>query len=49
MVDAAILSSYLHVVHHIANKRAEANPEHPWLKFSDRNGRMIFQMDLAYH
>jgi hypothetical protein len=47
MVDAAIHSSYLLVVH-IANKRAETNPEHPWLKYSGRNGRMIFQMDLAH-
>jgi hypothetical protein len=47
MVDAAIHSSYLLVVH-IAKKRAAANPEHPWLKYSGRNGRMIFQMDLAH-
>jgi hypothetical protein len=47
MVDAAIHSSYLLVVH-IANKRAEINPEHPWLKYSGRNGRMNFQMDLAH-
>jgi hypothetical protein len=33
MVDAAIHSSHLLVVH-IANKRAEINPEHPWLKYS---------------
>jgi hypothetical protein len=47
MIDAAIHSSYLLVVH-IGNKRAEINPEHPWLKYSGRNGRMIFQMDLAH-
>jgi hypothetical protein len=47
MIDAAIHSRYLLVVN-IANKRAETNPEHPWLKHSGRNGRMIFQMDLAH-
>jgi hypothetical protein len=47
MVDTAIHSSYLLVVH-IANKRAEINPEHPWFKYSGRNGRMNFQMDLAH-
>jgi hypothetical protein len=36
------------MVVHIANKRAENNPEHPWLEYSGRNGRMIFQMDLAH-
>ena len=46
MVDAAIHSSYLLVVN-IAKKRGETNPEHPWLKYSSRNGRMIFQLDLA--
>jgi hypothetical protein len=48
MVDAAIHSSYLLVVH-IANKRAETNPEHPWSKHDcGRKCRMIFQMDLAH-
>jgi hypothetical protein len=47
VVDAAIHSSYLLIVH-IGNKRAETNPEHPWLKYSGRNGRMIFQMHLAH-
>jgi hypothetical protein len=47
MIDDAIHSSYLNVVH-IANKRAESTPEHPWLKYSGRNSRMIFQMDLAH-
>jgi hypothetical protein len=35
------------LVVHIANKRAKTNPEHPWLKYSGRNSRIIFQMDLA--
>jgi hypothetical protein len=47
MIDAVIPSIYLLVVH-IGNKRAETNPEHPWLKYSGGNGRMIFQMDLAH-
>ena len=46
MIDAAIHSSYLLVVN-IAKKRGETNPEHPWLKYSCRNGRMIFQLHLA--
>jgi hypothetical protein len=47
MVDAAIYSSYLLVVH-IAKYRGETNPVHPWLKYSGRNRRMIFQLDLAH-
>jgi hypothetical protein len=48
MIDAAIHSSYLRVVH-IGNKRAETNTDHPWLKYSGRNGRMNSQqMDLAH-
>jgi hypothetical protein len=31
MIDAAIHSSYLLVVVHIGNKRAETTLEHPWL------------------
>jgi hypothetical protein len=46
-VDAAIHSSLFLIVH-IAEKRGEANPEQLWLKYSGKNGRMIFQMDLAH-
>jgi hypothetical protein len=47
MVDATIHSSFFLVVH-ITKKRGEANPEQPFLKYSGKNGRMIFQMDLAH-
>ena len=47
MVDAAIHSSYLLIVH-IGNKKAEINTDHSWLKYSGRNGRMNFQMDLVH-